>query len=495
MRRSAPSARIPPCLALVACGLLAATVLASEPSSLKGVPADRAVLGEAFVDAWLAFRRDIDLAPHAGAHPALLAAWFASTPRFLARDAARVATHPSAVEAAAKRLVDGVRPEDLSLLALLERRAVDPRIAADLSALRIAAKDPEARRQSLSKLDSPEPIVALEGASALAAAGDGRGLEHLRRSLDRRDPSSGAAARALGLYGAEADVARLEAARSGGADPLAVDVGLGELAMRRFFPLQAEMLARRDPSGARFEADGGLYDTWLSAIGRAAAEGARDSKAVIAHVERERGAAQGFEGEPTRRDLQALVDFWSDVDLAIRATGTSIQWPGDFQEARRRLTAVDPDETPPVRFSRRFAAAIAVLAAAGPPLGYERLAPPTDGLRFLSAGGDRAADGNFATSWRGGDGAALVFDIERGEGVRRLWIAAGCAEAKKVSMAALRVRGGSGAGAWSIEHRFEGSSRYFEEVPLGAPRSGRVTVEISRPAGGPIACISELRAE
>jgi hypothetical protein len=478
--------------ALAAGGLLAVSVRASAPV-LEGLPNDRAALGDAFVEAWLAFRDDVDAAPHAEVHPALLRAWFSAAPRFLSRDAARISSNPQVVLAAGSRLAEGARDEDRRLLREIERRHRDSPLFADLLGLRIAAKDRDALNEALGLLGDPEPLVALEGARALAAAGDGRGLEHLRRALERRDRASGAAARALGRYGAEADMARLEAARARGARDESMDVGIGELALRLYFPLYDEMLARRDPSGVRFGVERGLYDTWLAAIGRAAAAGARDSKSLLAAVERERAAAQGWDGEPKRRELGSLIDFWSYVDTSIRVMASAIAWPGDFLEAERRLRYADPGEPLPERFSRRFAAAIAVLSAVGPELDYERLAPPTEAVRFLSPGGDRAADGNFATSWRGGEGAELVLDVAEGARVSRLWIAVGCAGSPGGSVRAVRVSGPSD-GPWSIAHRFAGSSRYFEEVPLGAPRAGRITVTMAETTAR-IGCVAELRAE
>lgn len=483
--------------AIAATAAVAPTALADFPArgtapALPGTPGERSALGEAFLEAWLAFRDGLDSAPRADVHPALFGAWFSSMPRFLARDAARLATNPLVALAAGRRLAAGARDEDRRLLGELEERAAGTLLSPDFRGLRIAAKDREALRESLDRLGDPVPLVALEAACGLAAGGDGRGLEHLRRAVERGDRASGAAARALGRYGAEGDMARLAGARGRGAGDEAIDAGVGELALRHLFPVHGGMLERRDPSGVRFGVERGMYDAWLGAVGRAAAAGARDSAALLARVERERAAAQGWEAEPRRRELGLLVDFWNAVDASVRVMRGAIAWPGDFREALRRLRTPDPAEPLPERFSGRFAAAIAVLAVAGPALDYERLARPAGALRFVSPGGDRSADGSFATAWRGGEGAELVFDVDPRAVVRSLWIASRCPGAPGASARGVRISGARG-GAWAVAHRFADGSGYFEEVPLGAARGGRISVAIAG-AGPAVACISEIRA-
>jgi hypothetical protein len=494
MMRPATALRVLTAAGVLLCSPFAPGRAAAASPTLAGLPSDRVALGDAFVEAWVSLRRDLDAADGAGVHPALLKAWLAAIPRSVLRDVARIASDQHVAFLAAAQLSDGARDEDRLLLADLERRYSDTPDGAAMSALRIVARDRAALRAAEEKLASHEPLVALDGAVALAAARDGRGLAHLRRSIERGDPVSSYAARALGRFGTEADVALLAAARSRGIDPDAIGVGIGEIAIRRTFPLHAEMLARRDPSGRRFDAVGGLYDTWLTVIGEAVAGGARDLTGLLAHVDRVRAKAVGDAGEVVQRELQALVDFWTEVEACIRATAPTVAWPARFDEASVWISSRDGKGAVPEQYARRVAAAIAVLASAEDPLGYGRLSTPTPGMVMLNAGSGRAADGNLATSWRGAPGAVLEIEIAPGTTVERLWIASPCDGAPGASVREVRVRGRSSDGVWSISRRFERASGYFEALPLGAERSGRLYIEIVE-AVGKVACVAEIRGE
>jgi hypothetical protein len=254
------------------------------------------------------------------------------------------------------------------------------------------------------------------------------------------------------------------------------------------------MLARRDPSGRRFDAVGGLYDTWLTTIGEAVAAGARDLTGLLAHIDRARTQAAGEDGEVAQRELQALVDFWSEVEARIRATAPTISWPARFDEARRWLESRGGKEAAPGQLARRVAAAIAILSNASVRLDYDRLSTPSSNLSILNAGGGRAIDESFATSWRAPPGVGLDIEMDPGVRVDRLWVASGCDGSPGASIRAVRVSGRSPEGAWSLSHRFTRASSYFEAVPLGAKRSGRLLVEIIE-ADGKVACVTELRAE
>jgi len=495
MRPSASALRPLLAAAILVCTLSTSReTAAAQPPRLAGLPTDRVSLGDAFVEAWLSLRRDLDTLAQAGVHPALFEAWFAAMPRPVLRDAARIASDQQVVLAAAARLRDGAHDEDRRLLAELERRYGDTPTAAAIRALRVVAGDAKALRAAEGLLASHEPFVALDGAVVLAAAHDSRGLAHLRRAVGRGDAVSSWAARALGRYGAEADAALLTAARSRGVDTSAVAVGLGEITVRRVFPLHAEMLARRDPSGRRFDAVGGLYDTWFTVIGDAVAGGARNLSGLLAHVDRARAQAGGEDGEVLQRELQALVDFWSEVEASIHATAPTISWPAKFEEATRWLAARDGKGAAPEQLTRRVAAAIAILSNASGPLEYDHLSTPSSSIALLNADSGRAVDENFATSWRTASGTGLEIEIDPRDPIERLWVASGCGGAPKASIRAVRVSGRSPDGAWSISHRFTRASSYFEELPLGAKRAGRILVEIVEVVGK-VACVSELRAE
>jgi hypothetical protein len=468
---------------------------AAAPPRPADVPGDRERQGDAFVEAWLALRTDLDRMSHGGVHPRLLDEWMAAAPRFLVRDAVQLATAPQVTLAAARRLARRPDDADRALLAELERAHRGQPQAHAYWALRIRARSPRALERALSGLGDPRPAPRLAAARALAAAGDRRGLKQLRKLFDSGGEQSDEAARALGAYGTPADESLLRRALDRPAAGPALRAALGELALRRVFDDHYLALVRRDPSGQRLITSGGLYDTWLDAIGRAVREGVRGAAALVGYTEQlRREAGTGEERDVIRRRLAALIEFWTATNLKLRSTPPRPTWPTGFDEALRRVRGeTDDGDATPAGFASRVTASIAICAWTAPGIGHDRLARPTPGLRFITPGGARTADGSFSTSWRLVAGQSLVAELAGAQRVDELWLANTCQRGTGPRVMRLQVRGSAGDDSWTVEAALGRAGRYFERVDLGGRRAERIQLTFAEVEGSEPACLAELR--
>ncbi len=94
----------------------------AAPPDLVGIPDTETLRGDAFIEAWLVLRQDLDSLAHMDIHPALLDRWTDEMPKFLARDMANLATEPGISLALAARLRDA--SQDLEAMNALDRRHV-----------------------------------------------------------------------------------------------------------------------------------------------------------------------------------------------------------------------------------------------------------------------------------------------------------------------------------------------------------------------------------
>jgi hypothetical protein len=487
-----PGAHIPkkflPIAALLAAGIAAA------PPKPTGLPADEIELGDAFVEAWLSLRRDMDSLSHGGAHPRLLEAWLASAPRFLARDMVRLSSEPRVVLAAAERLAKGAGAVDRALLADLEAAHRGRRLAHEYWALSIEAGDPDARKRAFAGLDDRRPEVRLAAARALAAAGFAKGRAELRRLLVSGSDRSDDAARALGAYGQNTDRVALTRAQTSQGDRHAFRAALGELALRRAFPDHHLALIRLDPAGLRTVTTGGQYDTWLDALGRSIRAGARTPEALVAAIaDLRRGAWPDDDAEVIRRRLAALTEFLVAVNARLKGSSPTPSWPGSFDEAMAQIRgAAGAVKSGPPAFTARVAAAIAVLRWTADRIDHRRLEQPTEGLRFITPGGARAADGNLATSYRFRKDPQIVIELGGPRDVRQLWLALTCADGRGAEVGRVRVVGKHRTGSWKREADLA-RTRYFQRVDLEGERAARLDVSFSDIRGDDVACLAELR--
>ncbi len=436
---------------------------------------------------------------HSATHPALLGEWFADMPAFLARDAARLATEPAVILAAAARLASLGGATNREIIADLSKRYRDQELELHLRALSIKAGDRALKRETLAFLDSEWSSQRIRAAVILCLADVKQGRQTLIRLFGKGDEG---AARALGLVGRDTDTSAID--RSLSRDPGNPELlaARGEIKMRRLFPYHHSALRRRVPDMMMLEAGDGLYEMWFGTIDGIFRSGARTSAGVIDAIEelRHRPVGNG-DKEVQRRRLKALSDFWSNVDKRIKNISSQPVWPENFQAARRALQRkAGADDSTPRVFAERVSSAIAICSVVGGLLGYEKLSMPTDGLRVLTPGGKRVLDGNIATAWYADGDGTLSLEHQDGGRVVALWIMNACQHATGASQ---RARGaktldvtGSGSGkTWSETVDLDEKSRHFQRVSLGGKRARRLSLRIPDRRGKGPACISEIRID
>jgi hypothetical protein len=473
-------------IALVAC-----TAIGAAPPRPSGLAEDRDALGDAFVEAWLCLRHDMNSLSHGGVHPRLLDAWLAAAPRFLLRDMVRYSTEPQVVLAAAARLAEGAADEDRLLLAgLLEVHQGRP-LAHAYRALSYRAGNPEVQRAVKAGIDDPRPEVRLDAARAMAAAGIPKGRERLRELLKAGDDQSDEAARALGAWGSQSDRGALVEAQKSRPDSHAVRAAIGELALRKAFPDIHLALLRFDPGGYRMVTTGGLYDTWLEALGRAIQGGARTPATLLAGVEDQRRTEwPGDDPEVVRRRISALTEFLTVVNARLDSSPRPA-WPRSFADAMSRIRG-ETDDKGSTAFAARVAASVSICAWTAKRIEHQRLGPPTSGLRFITPGGSRVADGNLATSFRFRGDQRIVVELAEPREVEQLWLAVTCTDGKGAGPGRIRVSGHRGKASWKREVA-AGRGRYFQRVDLGGKPARRLEITFLEVPGDQVACLAELR--
>ncbi|MCP4605417.1 MAG: hypothetical protein GY847_33670 [Proteobacteria bacterium] len=454
------------------------------------------------MEAWLAFRQDLDSMAHSGAHPGLLDQWFGSMPVFLARDAARLATEPQVVLAAATRLAAVGGKTNRQIIAGLEEAYRDRDFGMQLRALSILAGDWEVKRQVVESLKSDWLRRRLSAAIILAQAQEEKGYVFLRRLLQEGKDGSDVAARVLGRFGKESEDNYL--ARAIRRDPgnRALAAARGELTMRKQFPHHHQMFLRRNPSSSLLSSRDGLYDIWLTAIGNVIHLGAQTSLEVIEALEQLvrypfRGdPPQGGDKEAQRRRYQALVDFWRNVDQQISGTPMRPTWPTDFAEAMQTISRKSKvrGDTSSV-FAGRVAAEIAVCSTVGNKIGYSHLAAPTSGLRILTPRGGRAADGNIATAWHAAKGDTLTFEHSDDSRIETLWIMSACRPGSKAEITSLEILGSGVGKTWTQVVELSLKTRYYQKVSLKGRIARKIGIRVLDTRRSESICISEIRTK
>jgi hypothetical protein len=486
-------------LAVTVSALLFSAVLypshaASMPNQISGLPASPELQGDAFVQAWRAFRQDLDSMSHGSVHPALLREWFAAAPSYLVRDAARLATNPTVFLAAVARLAEIKGKANRRLIAQLQADHHSASIASWLTAFRIVAGDTVERRRVVRSLESAWFFERIQAAIVLTRAGDKRGLAFLRRLVQQNKKGEDIAIRALGRYGGKAEATLLARARKKDPYNPTLSAAEGELAMRRLFPNHHLMFLARQPRQESFE-KGGLYEVWLTAIEEATRHGAHTSDTLLYLLtEMQKMPPADTDGEGYRRQLVALVNFWKQVDRQITNTGSRPPWPTDFAEAMETLSAKHPSKSfSPSAFAARVSAQILVCSLTGRGLGYERLAASTPGVRVLTPGGSRAVDANLATAWHVTQGGALTLEWENNNSALSLWLMNSCPQGRGTKITAIRLHG-SGAGEnWAHTTSLNKKTDYFQHIPLPARPAKRLRIEIAETTGNEPSCIAEIR--
>jgi len=466
----------------------------AAPLRLKGIPTDKAVLGDAFIEAWTTLRKDLDTMSHGGVHPSLLRNWLIASPRFLVRDIALFANEPSVVLAAGQILANGARRKDLQILHTLERRHRKSRLSFNFKALLINAGDKKVLKSLLQKLNSSNNEAATDAAAVLAVAGDMRGITFLRSQISDCKEHAEFAAGILGHVGKKKDRLFLEKIADNHCNNQLLDVAIGEIVTKRNYSLYYDMISRRDPGNSRLVSPGGLYDTWFKALGHVIKEGAVTSAQVRAGIEKIRVDTRGkADKEVLRRRLKKLIILWSGVDGLLRSTSPDPKWPTDFKTARDHIRSRVPSGKNPPIFDRRVSACISICSATAKRLSYSDLIDKSTTLRSLTPDGGRAGDASFSTAWQATKGSKLILALDSTRSINAIWLANTCANEAGPRITEIKIDGKSPKHKWSISKKMSLITRYFQKVALNGHHAKRLTITAAQIKGGNFACLAEIR--
>ncbi len=470
--------------------LSSASDLHAKP--LNGLPSDREAQGDAFVTAWLALRQDLDSLFSLNVPPAQYRAWLAEMPDFLLRDSVRMATDHQLIVDIAALLAQRGGARNQALLRRLADRAGPIRQV--LRMHRVRARDPEALSETMRALNHGNTSRRMEGAVILAGGGRREGFNYLRTAIKTDRWNRSLAARALGRYGGDAEGRFINKALGRTPSDMALRVARGELLMRKQFPYHHRELVARYPIGQGFSEEG-IYETWLIVIERALSAGNGGSDRVFKTInELRRSPPPGRDPELVKRQMAALHDFWSAVDARI-AADLRFPLPVTFSEAMHAVTRPRDRKEDMERFiGARVSAAIAIMAALGDRLRYPDLADPTPGFNAISPLGERALDGNPATSWPVKKGSKIVLEHPKPAVIDTLFVMLSCAEPKGRTSLRLNVEGTNRKRKqWKLRRTLDGGTRYFQSIDLNQESTNRLTITVTD-IKGRLACVAEIRA-
>ncbi len=461
------------------------------------LPQSQQELGSAFFNAWLGFRRDLDIMGSPHVSPAQLNSWFASMPRFLAEDAARLATSPPVVLAAANRLAELATPRDRRFLAELLRHHREDRLHGPISALCIRAGDRKVEsriRTALTRTPTPRSI---EAAAVLARAGIPQGRAYLRRLVKTGGWHVELAAEMLGRYGAGKDDALLVKALSNDPQNPLLIAARGEIALKNTYPDHYRMLLRRFEVASPMTAVGSQHTTWLNCFFYLLRRTTPAAKEVIGAIRGlgQRGTAAYLDGETWRRQVQALADFWQGAEGVLARDSSALYRPTSFAEAKSHLR-VGRTRTGVLRGpGARISSQISICAWAGKKLGHTRLAAPTPNLRVVTPGANRATDGNLATSWHCRAGDTLTIEHEQMATAKTLWLMNTCADDSGSRINEVSITGYTKGRAWTVTTPLSTVNHYFQPIPIPRQSTQKLDIGLLRTTSKAPSCITEIRLE
>jgi hypothetical protein len=472
-----------------------AVALPAAAQRLPDVPPQQSLRGNAFVDAWLVLRGEIDALSATSAHPALLEAWIASLPRPILVDMLRIATEPRTKMAIASRLAQLGTPADREELQRLQKQISWQGLSDKLTEIRVRAGDRALIARLRFELDSEAPVVRLAAAERLACAGDGAGLAVLRKALDSDFESQvSTGARALGRCGAGDDLDRLrQLARRRPKDPAALSA-LGEFLLRKHFPWHYYEIDRRDAAFVHESTPGGSFDTWYSALGQLIEQGILKSASVPAALVALYKKGPLFEDRPEVlvRRLTSLSEAWSIIEASLAATKEAPAWPKSFSTAVAQLSPVPPQVETPADRARRITAAVSLLQSLCDALDYAE-SPKDLSVAALSPGLERALDRSFSTTARLMPGQVAVLSLDKPTAIRELRLSTVCSALEGGRLAAVRIEllGAGNTSAKSFE--LDPNDNYFQTIKLNSKPATKLKMSVEKIAGKGPACLAELR--
>lgn len=461
---------------------------------LEGLPAGDAAAGDAFVNAWLVFRENIDALFGLKVHPEQYAAWIEQMPPFLLRDAARVATNHDVLLDVTARLARIGGKQNQALLREVREIYAHTAIAPLLTMRLIRSGDRRAEANALKGLNHRVRSRRLEAAIVLSGAGHAKGFDYLKTVFRKQPQEQAIAGVTLGRFGGVSEAKFIDGALKRAPRSTALQVAKGEVLLKDRFPYHYRRLSARYLP-LRTVSEEGIYETWLTTIARAFDFGTGGSRELLQTINQlRRSPPDGRNPELVKRQLAALYDFWSAVDDNLNK-GVRTPPPHTFGDAMRVIQrSRERKEDADGYVASKMTAAIAVLAALGERLGYPAVAAPTTGVHAISPLGERALDGNLATSWPVKAGSRMVLEHARPLTIDSLLFMAACSHRTGKVPIQLRVTGvDPRRNAWQKQLTLPAKTTYFQRLLIRKASRKRISIDVIGIKGRSLSCIAEIR--
>ena len=487
-------------LSILLSNLLSLTFVFAVHGQIKlaGLPAQQEAQEAAFVDAWIAFRREMDGITSLKRHPDLVDAWLGAMPDYLLVDVLRLATDREIVYEAARSLMKRGGAPNVAAVVTAAESCPNASLGDQLRMVLVSSGHQDTVRALLKQLEHPIASTRLHAAVILAGGGDHRGINYLKNQVERTTDGA-LAAIALGRFASPEERHGIDRVIERHPLQNARRAALGEMIFRRRFREVYRLFLKQHRFDRSGYTEGGLYETWMEAVQMAAKENIKDSGALKAYVSQSmREPPFHRDSETVRRQLTLFFEFLENASALLEGASKP-PWPTKFEDAVTQMSVIHSRELDPDTLTAgRISAAIAVIAATGKTVGYPRLAMPTPGVRALSASGERTLDGNLATSWQFKQQGRLVIEHLKSIFLKNIHMVAACPmnEGRPPKGAlTVEVSGRQRASAWKIRQQLSPHRRFFQQIPVEKVSDGRIILVVTAEDTQALSCVPEIRLE
>jgi len=463
-----------------------------KSEQLSGIPETKTVLGNDFVEAWTAFRGDIDLLFAADIHPEVFDEWINKMPEFLLRDVVRLASEHEIILAAINRLATLGGKSNQRFIKEFQKSYTGKRLKRHLMASLIKAGDSDAIKNAINDLNSLVRQRSINAAIILSEAGDKRGYRFLKALIKKDNNDADIAVLALGRYGALSDINFLKKQQKLKPENEAINIAIGEMEIRKYFPKHYKFILAKSRSNNTTISLKGLYETWFKTSEHAIAIGAITSEQFVKVVNKMRhNPPSKWDEDLFKRQLSVFYDLWINVDEKLKHP-TKSKWPTNYRVAMKTIIATKNNVE---LISSRVAASISICSEIGKKINYPKLAIPKSDLKILSPSGMRAADGNMTTSLHLSKNDSFILEHLANRYIKSLWFMISCPDLAKSSSVSIEISGKDRGSNWNIDTKLDGKSRYFQEVKVNKRSNKRLIIKVIKTSSRSPVCISELRAQ
>ncbi|MBN2530635.1 MAG: hypothetical protein JXR76_29885 [Deltaproteobacteria bacterium] len=453
-------------------------------------PANPIVLGNARVTAWRALRLDLDSLNHGEVHPALVHQWLEAASPDVLQMLAEHAMDPTLVLDAARILAQRKLVPTSFFSRLATKWAQSPR-REDFLSLRVLAKEKAYIIRLTGQLRARSDVIRINAASILALGAHSEGYKALLAHVASCGPQLGTAMQTLAKMGGEAERIVLEKSIRAGCEASVLHKASGEILFRERFPLQYDLILRRDPGETRYQAENGMYGSWFDFIRFYEQQGgAKRFGAFPLWIKSFRQLTEVWPllpPEVSQRNVDALIEFMDNATTRIQSS-PSVLWPMSFSDAMKNVQDESKDG-----FGKRVSAAIRILEwTSGLPgrVNGKEYRP----FSILSPLGDRAKDGNWRSSWQGKSGDTLVIEWFPPSNVEVLWLASSCAYQPQAKLNAVRMTVFTADGEVQKDVSLNPEAMFYQRIVVHQKAVQKISLQIMSTTQNAPICITELNA-